>query len=210
MKNNSMINYLNNSHKYNKAANVKLLPKTKSLNNFNKNTFKILRQSNKLDNSSSEPIKIKANQEKTYLNQNFINKSKTPNRDVILNNMIQEYDYLNYMNENLKNNNLSMQKNRYKLKINRPSTAPQKNNNKKVGINKLNKSLNNSNYNNSANNENKPLYNYYSNNSVKLKNHIIKRTKNNFANPNMYNKIFRFPRYRPPSPMIEPGIRLVN
>ena len=79
MKNNSMINYLNNNHKYNKAANVKLLPKTKSLNNFNKNTFKILRQSNKLDNSSSEPIKIKANQEKIYLNQNFINKSKTPN-----------------------------------------------------------------------------------------------------------------------------------
>ena len=210
MKNNSMINYLNNSYKYNKGNNVKLLPKTKSLNNFNKNALKLLRKSNKLDNSNAEPVKIKANQEKTYLNQNFINRSKTPNKDVILNNMIQEYDYLNYMYENLKNTNLPRQKNRYKLKVNRPSTAPQKNNNKKEGISKLNKSLNNSNYNNSANYENKQLYNYYSNSRDKLKNQLIKRPKKHFTNSNMYNKIFRYSGYRPPSPIIEPGIRLVN
>ena len=157
MKNNSMINYLNNSYKYNKGNNVKLLPKTKSLNNFNKNALKLLRKANKLDYSNAEPVKIKANQEKTYLNQNFINRSKTPNKDVILNNMIQEYDYLNYMYENLKNTNLPRQKNRYKLK-----------------------------------------------------NQLIKRPKKHFTNSNMYNKIFRYPGYRPPSPMIEPGIRLVN
>ena len=46
MKNNSMNNYLNQSYKYNNNTNIKLVPKTKSLNNFNTNTLKILRHAN--------------------------------------------------------------------------------------------------------------------------------------------------------------------
>jgi hypothetical protein len=210
VKNNSMNNYLNQSYKYNNNTNIKLVPKTKSLNNFNTNTLKILRHANQLNNSNSKPIKIKTNTQPIPKNKIIMNKPKTPNQDGYFNSMVQEYNYMKYLYKIPDNNNLEKKRYKYKLNVKRPSTAPQKNNNKKVGINKLNKSLNNSNYNNSANNENKPLYNYYSNNSVKLKNHIIKRTKNNFANPNMYNKIFRFPRYRPPSPMIEPGIGLIN
>jgi hypothetical protein len=210
MKNNSMNNYLNQSYKYNNNTNIKLVPKTKSLNNFNTNTLKILRHANQLNNSNSKPIKIKTNTQPIPKNKIIMNKPKTPNQDGYFNSMVQEYNYLKYLYKIPDNNNLEKKRYKYKLNVKRPSTAPQKNNNKKVGINKLNKSLNNSNYNNSANNENKPLYNYYSNNSVKLKNQLIKRTKNNFANPNMYNKIFRFPRYRPPSPMIEPGIGLIN
>ena len=41
-----MNNYLNNSYNYNNHTNIKLIPKTKSINNFNQNTFKILRNAN--------------------------------------------------------------------------------------------------------------------------------------------------------------------
>ena len=206
-----MNNYLNNSYNYNNHTNIKLIPKTKSINNFNQNTFKILRNANQINNTNSKPIKIKNNNhEKIIEEQKKERKPKTPEQDKYLNEMIQEYNYFQNLYQNNKNINFVKlnKKNRYRLSLKRPSTAPQNNKNKKERINKHN-DINNIHYNN--NNANEQLYKlYYSENNDKksLQSELIKKPKRNIGNMNMYNKLFRPVGYRPPSPMIEPHLRL--
>ena len=101
-----MNNYLNQSYKYNNNTNIKLVPKTKSLNNFNTNTLKILRHANQLNNSNSKPIKIKTNTQPIPKNKIIMNKPKTPNQDGYFNSMVQEYNYLKYLYKIPDNNNL--------------------------------------------------------------------------------------------------------
>ena len=204
-----MNNYLNQSYKYhNNNANIKLVPKTKSLNNFHSNTLKILRTANQLNNSNSKPIKIKTNTQPIIENKDTLHKPKTPNQDGNFNKMIQEYNYFKYI-YNPKNNNLEKQKFKYKLNIKRPSTAPQKNKNKKEVVNKQNKNLNNFNF-ISNNIENEQIYNFYHANNNRIRTNLIGKPKRNISNMNMYNKLFKPSVNRPPSPMIEPHMRLNN
>ena len=94
-KNNSMNNFMNRSYKYNNNTNLKLVPKTKSLNNFNTNTFKILKNTNYLKNSNSKPIKIKNNSENSFDNNKIIfQMPKSPEKEQEENNnKIQDYNY---------------------------------------------------------------------------------------------------------------------
>ena len=206
MKNNSMNNYLNNSYKYNN--NIKLMTKTKSLNNFNTNNLKILKHPKQLNNSNSNPVKIKSNTQPVLENKIVMNKPKTPKQDGFFNNMIQEYNYFKYLYKNPDNNNLEKKRYKYKLNVKRPSTAPQKAKNKNETANKQNKNLINNNINN---NENEQMYNlYFTVNNNKMQTHLIQKPKRNVANMTMYNKLYKPARYRPPSPMMEPRMKLNN
>lgn len=209
MKNNSMNNYLNQSYKYNNNTNIKLVPKTKPLNNFNTNTLKILRHANQLNNSNSKPIKIKTNTQPIPKNKIIMNKPKTPNQDGYFNSMVQEYNYLKYLYKIPDNNNLEKKRYKYKLNVKRPSTAPQKNKNKNESVNRQNNNINNNNFSN--NHVDEQIFNLkYTVNNNKLQTNLIKKAKGNLANMNMYNKLYKPARYRPPSPMMENRIKLNN
>ena len=207
VKNNSMNNFMNRSYKYSNNTNLKLVPKTKSLNNFNTNTFKILKKTNYLNNSSSKPIKIKNNNEISFDNQNILQMPKTPEKENDVNNIIQDYNYFKNIYDYQKFNNID--KNNYKNKIDlqRPGTAPHKNKNNKEMIKRRDMNKNNMSF--PTNNKNEPLNNYHScNNNKSLESELIKRQNKNLSNMNMYNKIFKSPGYRPASPMIKPNMRL--
>ena len=205
LKNNSTNNYINYNYK-NNTNNIKIIPKYKSLNNFNSNTFKLLKstkisdiQNNSL-NMNSKPIKIKNNQilDKKIINKTFILKPKTPDQDSYLNNKIQEYDNFKYLYQNQKKNSKN-----FKNKV-RPSTAPHNNNNKKKSKKQ----------DISYNNENEQMYNLYNNYNInKNKNpniFFIKKHKKSWDFNNMHNKLFKSVGIRPPSPMIAPHLKLIN
>ena len=190
MKNNSMNNYLNQSYKYNNNTNIKLVPKTKSLNNFNTNTLKILRHANQLNNSNSKPIKIKTNTQPIPKNKIIMNKPKTPNQDGYFNSMVQEYNYLKYLYKIPDNNNLEKKRYKYILNVKRPSTAPQKNKNKNESVNRQNNNINNNNFSN--NHVDEQIFNLkYTVNNNKLQTNLIKKAKGHIANMNMYNKLYK-------------------
>lgn len=211
VKNNSMNNFMNRSYKYSNNTNLKLVPKTKSLNNFNANTFKILKNTGCLNNSCSKPIKIKNNNENSFDNQNILQMPKTPEKENEVNNIVQDYNYFKNIYDSQKFNNV--EKNNYKNKINkiylhRPGTAPHKNKNNKEMIKRRDMNKNNMSFPN--NNKNEQLNNYYSynNNNKSLESELMKRQNKNLSNMNMYNKIFKSPGYRPASPMVQPNMRL--
>ena len=205
-KNNSMNNFMNRSYKYNNNTNLKLVPKTKSLNNFNTNTFKILKNTNYLKNSNSKPIKIKNNSENSFDNKIIFQMPKSPEKEQEENNIIQDYNYFNNISDYQKYKDVKKNNNNYKLDLKRPFTAPHKNKNNKEIIKKQIMNSNNISF---SNNKSEQLNNYYSyNNNKSLESELIKRQKKTIANINMYNKLFKPQGYRPASPLIKPNMRL--
>ena len=212
IKNNSMNNFMNNSYKYN---NNNIIQKSKSLKSFNSNTYKIKRNiNNSLYNTDSQPIKLKANIENSFSfdNQNAVNQQNTLEQDTRLNSIIQEYNYFKYLYNYPQQNNEGKNKFIFKLSLKRPTTAPQKNKNKKEIIKRQNISLNNSNkIINDNDNEEKMLNYYFNNNKNKsIQTQIAKKQRQIINDINIFDKIFKQSNNRPPSPIVKPGIRLNN
>ena len=211
-KNNSMNNFMNHSYKQN--TNIKIIPKTKSQKNFNNNTYKIKRNNNSFYNTNSKPIKLKANTGNSFSfdNQNSINQQNTLEQESHLNDMIQEYNYFKYLYDYSKYNN---GKNKFKFKLNlkRPTTAPQKNKNKKETFIRQNISWNNSNKIINEYDGDEKMFNFYGdNNSINksMQTQIEKKQRKTIDDINIYNKIYKHSENRPPSPIIKPNIRLGN
>ena len=211
-KNNSMNNFMNHSYKQN--TNIKIIPKTKSQKNFNNNTYKIKRNNNSFYNTNSKPIKLKANTGNSFSfdNQNSINQQNTLEQESHLNDMIQEYNYFKYLYDYSKYNN---GKNKFKFKLNlkRPTTAPQKNKNKKETFIRQNISWNNSNKIIDGYDNDEKMFNFYGdNNSINksMQTQIEKKQRKIIDDINIYNKIYKHSENRPPSPIIKPNIRLGN
>ena len=211
-KNNSMNNFMNHSYKQN--TNIKIIPKTKSQKNFNNNTYKIKRNNNSFYNTNSKPIKLKTNTGNSFSfdNQNSINQQNTLEQESHLNNMIQEYNYFKYLYDYSKYNN---GKNKFKFKLNlkRPTTAPQKNKNKKETFIRQNISWNNSNKIINEYDNDEKMFNFYGdNNSINksMQTQIEKKQRKIIDDINIYNKIYKHSENRPPSPIIKPNIRLGN
>ena len=211
-KNNSMNNFMNHSYKQN--TNIKIIPKTKSQKNFNNNTYKIKRNKNSFYNTNSKPIKLKANTGNSFSfdNQNSINQQNTLEQESHLNDMIQEYNYFKYLYDYSKYNN---GKNKFKFKLNlkRPTTAPQKNKNKKETFIRQNISWNNSNKIINEYDNDEKMFNFYGdNNSINksMQTQIEKKQRKIIDDVNIYNKIYKHSENRPPSPIIKPNIRLGN
>ena len=207
-----MNNFMNHSYKQN--TNIKIIPKTKSQKNFNNNTYKIKRNNNSFYNTNSKPIKLKANRGNSFSfdNQNSINQQNTLEQESHLNDMIQEYNYFKYLYDCSKCNN---GKNKFKFKLNlkRPTTAPQKNKNKKETFIRQNISWNNSNKIINEYDNDEKMYNFYGdNNSMdkSMQTQIEKKQRKIIDDINIYNKIYKHSENRPPSPIIKPNIRLGN
>ena len=207
-----MNNFMNHSYKQN--TNIKIIPKTKSQKNFNNNTYKIKRNNNSFYNTNSKPIKLKANTGNSFSfdNQNSINQQNTLEQESHLNDMIQEYNYFKYLYDCSKCNN---GKNKFKFKLNlkRPTTAPQKNKNKKETFIRQNISWNNSNKIINEYDGDEKMFNFYGdNNSINksMQTQIEKKQRKIIDDINIYNKIYKHSENRPPSPIIKPNIRLGN
>ena len=207
-----MNNFMNHSYKQN--TNIKIIPKTKSQKNFNNNTYKIKRNNNSFYNTNSKPIKLKANTGNSFSfdNQNSINQQNTLEQESQFNNMIQEYNYFKYLYDCSKCNN---GKNKFKFKLNlkRPTTAPQKNKNKKETFIRQNISWNNSNKIINEYDNDEKMFNFYGdNNSINksMQTQIEKKQRKIIDDINIYNKIYKHSENRPPSPIIKPNIRLGN
>ena len=210
IKNNSMNNFMNNSYKYNNNTNI--IQKTKSLKSFKSNTCEMKRNvNNSIYNPESQPIKLKANIKNSFSfdNQNALNQQNTLDQDYQLNNIIQEYNYFKYLYNYPQQSNEG--KNKFKLSLKRPTTAPQKNKNKKEIIKRQNISLNNSNkIINDNDNEEKMINFYLNNNNKSIQTQIAKKQRQIINDINIFDKIFKHSNNRPPSPIVKPGMRLNN
>ena len=186
-----MNNFMNHSYKQN--TNIKIIPKTKSQKNFNNNTYKIKRNNNSFYNTNSKPIKLKANTGNSFSfdNQNSINQQNTLEQESHLNDMIQEYNYFKYLYDYSKYNN---GKNKFKFKLNlkRPTTAPQKNKNKKETFIRQTISWNNSNKIINEYDNDEKMFNFYGdNNSINksMQTQIEKKQRKIIDDINIYNNI---------------------
>ena len=201
-----MSNYMNYSYNY----NLRLIPKDKSINNFNPNALKKAKKNVlNVPMNNGGPIKLKTKElNKNNINRIIINKPKTPDLDNNINNyQYQQFNFNsnnhprqshNNFDNNIINKNGINDDNNAKYK--RPSTAPQKNKNIKK---KQKDSYDNRKKDNLYNNN--QLYNLY--NNKRLPSPLLKPKKELNKNKQMQQiKI----KYRAPSPIISPNLVLSN